>query len=76
MTDKKTDNGSSTILIVILILLGLWIVLGFVAFIMSLVCFGRTGTTAQHIIGLLIAILFGPLYFIMHFAIPNYCKKI
>jgi hypothetical protein len=38
----------------------LWVVLGLAAFVMSVLCFGYSGSTAQHITGVLFALLFGP----------------
>ena len=58
------------------ILMGLWILVGFIAFIMSIVCFGRSGTTEQHILGLLLAILFGPFYWIYYGMSKTYCGAV
>lgn len=71
-TKNKLSNGA----IITLTLVLLWLILGFIAFVMSLICFGRTGTQTQHVIGLIIAVLFGPIYFIFHYSINKYCKKI
>ena len=69
---KKTSPGK----IIIMILVAIWIILGITGFIMSLVCFGRSGTTSQHVIGLLITLFLGPFYWIFYFAVPDYCKRI
>lgn len=53
----------------------LWVFVGLAAFIMSLVCFGRSGSTAQHIIGLILSIFFGPFYWVYYFAVSSYCRK-
>lgn len=55
-----------------------WVILGIIAFVLSLLCFTKTkGTLAQNVIGLLIAILFGPFYFIYYYAMKNkgYCMN-
>lgn len=54
----------------------IWILLGIVAFFMSLVCFGKGENMTQNIIGLLIAVIFGPFYFIYYFAMKKqgYCR--
>jgi hypothetical protein len=57
-----------------LIFILLWILIGFAAFITSLVCFGRKGTMIEKIIGLLLAIFFGPFYFIFFFCAGDYCS--
>jgi hypothetical protein len=51
----------------------LWVVAGVAAFIMSLVCFGYNGSVFDKIIGLLLAILFGPFYWIFYNYNKNYC---
>ena len=72
--EQQNNNNAKTTAIIVGVLIFLWIVLGLVAFIWSLVCFGRSGTTAQHVIGLLLALFLGPFYFIYFFVAPNYCK--
>ena len=46
------------------ILVLLWVILGFVAFIWSLTCFGRGGNISQNLGGFLMALFLGPFYFI------------
>ena len=70
--NQQQDKNNITITISILIIL--WMILGFIAFIWSLVCFGRSGTTSQHVIGLVIAVLFGPFYWIYKYVVPDYCR--
>ena len=59
----------------ILLFIFLWILLGFIAFVWSIVCFAKSGTTVDHVIGLLLAIFFGPLYFIYYGVRKDYCRK-
>jgi len=61
-----------TIFFIIFILI--WALIGLIAFIMSLVCFGRSGTLLEKTIGLLLAIFFGPLYFIFYMFNASYCR--
>jgi flagellar basal body-associated protein FliL len=70
--EEKKSPGK----IILFIIVAIWIILGIAAFIMSIVCFGRSGSTSQHVVGLLLAILFGPIYWIFYFAVPDYCKRI
>ena len=72
---SEEQPGMKSVVIMSSIFVVLWIFVGLAAFIMSLVCFGRSGSTAQHIIGLLLAIFFGPFYWIYYFAVSSYCKK-
>ncbi len=51
-----------------------WAALGLVAFIWSLVCFKKSGTIEQKVLGLLLAIFIGPLFFIYYKYSPTYCK--
>lgn len=51
-----------------------WAALGLAAFIWSLVCFRKTGTIEQKVLGLLLAVFIGPLYFIYYKYSPTYCK--
>jgi len=64
-------TGLSLFLVIILLM---WILFGVIAFLMSLVCFGRSGTLLEKIIGLLLAIFFGPLYFIFYIFNTSYCR--
>jgi hypothetical protein len=72
---EETYDGMRTAFIMTSILGILWVAVGLAAFVMSLICFGRSGTTAQHVIGILLAIFFGPFYWIYYFAVSNYCRK-
>ncbi len=53
-----------------------WVVGGIAAIIMSLVCFGFSGTTTEKVLGLLMAFFLGPLYFIFYAVNKNYCRSI
>lgn len=53
----------------------IWVFLGLAGFVFSLICFGKSGTTGQHVVGLILSILFGPIYWIFYLAMgPTYCK--
>ena len=69
---NMVKNGLSISFYILLFTI-LWIVIGFIAFITSIVCFFRTGTTLEKIIGLLLAIFFGPFYFVFFALNGNYC---
>lgn len=53
-----------------------WAVLGFGAFIMSLVCFSKKGTGDGNVVGLLLAIFLGPFYWLYYLGSGTYCKGI
>lgn len=42
----------------------IWVALGFAAFIKSIYCFSKKGTMSQNILGLILAIIFGPFFFL------------
>lgn len=68
------DDKLTTIMIMSFVLTVLWIFVGLAAFVMSLICLGRTGTTAQHVIGILLSVFFGPFYWIYYFVASSYCR--
>ena len=51
-----------------------WMFLGIAAFVASIVCMGRGGSGGAKLGGFLLAILFGPFYWIFYFASDEYCK--
>ncbi len=60
----------------IIIFFIVWTLFGFAAFIMSIVCFGYSGSTSEKFIGLLLAFFLGPFYFIFYGVNKNYCRNI
>ena len=61
-------------IIIIYILMFIWALIGIFAFILSLICFGRSGTLLEKILGLFLAIFFGPFYFIFYMFNTKYCR--
>ena len=70
---KITINISSAFLFLYFFII-LWLITGFIAFITSAICFIRSGTIGEKILGLLLALLLGPFYFIFFIFADNYCK--
>ncbi len=68
-----SSDAKTTIQIAALIIFA-WTVLGLVAFVWSLYCFKKAGTTEQKVLGLLLALFIGPLFFIYYKYSPSYCK--
>lgn len=54
----------------------LWFLTGMVAFVYSLFCFTRSGTTADKILGVIIAWFLGPFFFLYPYFNQAYCKKL
>lgn len=73
---NKLKPKHKIIIILSILFFVVWIIGGIAAFIMSLVCFGKGGSTTEKVIGLLLAIFFGPFYFIYLYASSTYCKSI
>lgn len=51
-----------------------WIILGIVAFVQSLMCFGKKGSKLDKIFGFILAVLFGPLYWVFFYSNQEYCR--
>ena len=51
-----------------------WLLFGAAAFFFSLVCFGRSGSFGEKVFGFLLALVFGPFYFVYYFADAAYCR--
>ena len=73
MPENKKDDESATVQI-FGIFMFVWITLGLSALVWSIYCFGKTGSMLQKFIGLLMAVFFGPLFFLMYKFSPTYCK--
>lgn len=56
------------------LLAALWGLLGVIALIWSLVCFGRSGSSADKVVGLVVALLLGPLFFLFYGFNSGYCR--
>lgn len=70
----EASTSDKAKLYLIFAFIGLWIILGFAAFIASLVCFGKEGSGLEKAVGLFLALFFGPLYWIYFLAAKNYCR--
>lgn len=58
----------------ILTLVIIWALAGIAAFVYSLYCFTKSGTTADKVLGLIIAMVAGPFYFIYVAVYQAYCR--
>lgn len=72
MDDDEDDYSTSSLFLAILLFV--WVVAGIVGFLWSIMCFGRSGTMSQQIVGLLLAVFFGPLYWLYFFSVKKYCR--
>jgi hypothetical protein len=53
-----------------------WVLAGIAAIVMSLVCFGFSGTMTEKILGIALAFFLGPLYFIFYTVNKDYCRDL
>jgi uncharacterized membrane-anchored protein len=72
--EQPVKSNNNTMGTLIMILVGAWILSGLIAFIYSLYCFSKSGTTGEKILGLLLSMLIGPFYFIYVYVSGSYCK--
>ncbi len=72
---KEVSNGTKFAFGGLLIFLIIWMIIGIIAFITSIICFGYSGSMTEKVIGLLLALIFGPFYFLYFYLNKNYCGK-
>lgn len=72
ISENQEKPVSRTVIVIIL----LWMMLGFLAFVFSLICFAYNGTFMQNWVGFLTAIVMGPFYWIYYFNAPGYCSSV
>lgn len=53
----------------------IWVILGVIAFIYSIYCFSKNGSPTENILGLVLAIFFGPFYFLYLYFAKSYCTN-
>ncbi len=72
---EHMENSGKKMGYSLLVFLVVWIILGIIAFIMSIVCFGFSGSMIEKVIGLLLACFFGPFYWLYFYFNKSYCGK-
>ncbi len=75
MESKKENKSIEKYIIYLGIFVIVWIILGIIAFITSIVCFGFSGNITEKVLGLVLALLFGPFYFLYFYLNKKYCGK-
>jgi hypothetical protein len=64
-------GSAATIILVVFLIV--WFIISIWAIIKSLLCTGKSGTTAEKVLGIVIAFFLGPFYFLYLYANKNYC---
>ena len=59
-----------------MILIAVWVLFGLAGFIMSLWCIGFTGNFGEKFIGVIVAIVLGPWYWLYFYSVPSYCARL
>jgi len=72
-TNSGTSFFSWIWFIFLIIYLIIWFSSGVAAFVASFICLGYQGSTSDKIVGIMIALLFGPLYWLYFSLNKNYC---
>lgn len=67
----KAAVGISTTIILLIIF---WLIFSLASIIWSLVCFGKSGTVLEKVVGVVLAVFLGPFYFIYLVANKGYCS--
>jgi hypothetical protein len=53
-----------------------WVLFGIAGFLMSLWCIGFTGNFGEKFIGVIIAMILGPWYWLYFYSVPTYCARL
>lgn len=73
--NKSLSVGAIISSVLFFIILAVWMIAGFSAFIMSLVCFGYNSNPGYAFTGFLLSLFAGPFYWIYYGYNKNYCVK-
>lgn len=73
--DKNNVKKAGGIAILFVVIMFIWAILGIWAFIWSIVCFGKNDKTSLNVIGLILAIFFGPFYWLYYLINKSYCRE-
>lgn len=71
--EYEYSSTSYGFLLFIVIILWIWFIVGLLAFIVSLVCFGFNGSIGDKFLGLIVALIIGPFYWFYFIFNDNYC---
>jgi len=80
-TQKQQENvnmnqaGSNSFMyLFFLIFMSMWFIVTIYAIVKSFICAGKSGTVAEKVIGILLALFLGPFYLIYLSSMEGYCK--
>ena len=59
----------------ILLFLSIWFIIGIIGFVMSLICIFYKSSTSDKFLGVIIALIFGPFFWLYYIYNNNYCNR-
>lgn len=74
--NKPTPEDEAYAFTVIIFVLVAFIIVGIIAMVWSFVCLGKSGSSFEKLIGVLIAFFTGPFYFIYYGFNTSYCRDV
>ncbi len=75
MADTEITTGNILSGIFSLIFIVIWAVASFTGFIMSILCLSYDGSTGGKVAGILLALFFGPFYWLYYIFRKTYCTN-
>jgi len=72
--EKKKEKETQTTIQIFGLFTFAWVMIGLIAFLWSIYCFGKAGTIFQKMVGIILAMFMGPLFFFYYRYSPTYCK--
>jgi hypothetical protein len=72
---NKSKNNLKTMGYFVFVFTLLWFITGLLGWLMSIYCFKYNKTKIENVVGVLIAILLGPFYWLYYIYMQNYCGK-
>ena len=73
--EENKENNNNIFMIFIFIILLIWWIAGLIGFLMSIVCCFYNGTTAEKFLGILLAWILGPFYWLYFIYNSSYCTR-
>ena len=74
MDKKETEIETKTTVQIFGLFTFVWVMIGLIAFVWSIYCFGKAGTIFQKFVGIILSMFLGPLFFFYYRYSPTYCK--
>jgi hypothetical protein len=73
--DPEISTSAMIFSIFLLIIILIWCIASFTGFIMSIICISYDGSSGSKIAGILLALFFGPFYWLYYIYRKTYCTN-